>query len=214
MTETNIRIITSIFLLSTLIVSLNNNFFLTIFVILIFYQIIFEFQNMIKKIYKNKKFVTFIILLLIIFYMFSISLIVWQIIFFDSEFYKKKLLLIFLVCILTDTGGYIFGKTLKGKKLTKISPGKTYSGMYGSYILSLALTPMIFKNHISIEIILISTFIISSVSQFGDLFISYLKRKSNIKDTDNILPGHGGLLDRFDGFIFAIPVGLILFKIL
>ena len=115
MTETNIRIITSIFLLSTLIVSLNNNFFLTIFVILIFYQIIFEFQNMIKKIYKNKKFVKFIILLLIIFYMFSISLIVWQIIFFDSEFYKKKLLLIFLVCILTDTGGYIFEKTFKGK---------------------------------------------------------------------------------------------------
>ena len=123
-------------------------------------------------------------------------------------------IIILLICILTDIGGYIFGKILKGPKLTKISPKKTYSGMLGSYLMPLILTAVIFKKYFVLDTIIISVIIISTVSQLGDLFISYLKRKSKIKDTDKILPGHGGLLDRFDGIIFAIPFGLILLKVI
>ena len=86
--------------------------------------------------------------------------------------------------------------------------------MLGSYLMSLILTAVIFKKYFVLDTIIISVIIISTVSQLGDLFISYLKRKSKIKDTDKILPGHGGLLDRFDGIIFAIPFGLILLKVI
>ena len=58
---------------------------------------------------------------------------------------------------------------------------------------------------------LIIVILISTISQAGDLFISFLKRKAKIKDTGNFLPGHGGMLDRFDGMIFAIPIGFIIY---
>ena len=109
-------------------------------------------------------------------------------------------------------GGFIFGKTFKGKKLTKISPNKTISGTIGSFTLSLFLVPIFyffFKNSInSFDLIFISI-IVSLFCQLGDLFISYLKRRAKVKDTSNILPGHGGLLDRIDGMLFAIPIGVI-----
>ena len=125
-------------------------------------------------------------------------------------------LLIIIVCIFTDIGGYIFGKTFKGPKLIKISPNKTYSGMFGGFILSIIGTFIFLKysNFISsylplsslknnnLYLILFILFI-SAVSQIGDLVISYFKRLSKVKNTGNILPGHGGLLDRIDGIIFA-----------
>ena len=108
----------------------------------------------------------------------------------------------------------MFGKTFKGKKLTKISPNKTISGSIGSFVFSLILIPIFYlelaKYNPMILIFIILT--ISLTSQLGDLFISYLKRKANVKDTSDILPGHGGLLDRIDGIIIAIPVGILLFK--
>ena len=122
--------------------------------------------------------------------------------------------MIISICICTDIGGYCFGKLFKGKKLTKISPNKTYSGAIGSYISALLIPTVLFKNLISIEIIFFVVFIVSTISQIGDLFISYFKRKANLKDTGFILPGHGGLLDRFDGMIFAIPSGILLLYIL
>ena len=115
---------------------------------------------------------------------------------------------IFLICVSTDIGGYVFGKLFKGPKLTKISPNKTYSGMIGGYLLSLIFLS-IFMNWINSTVHVewfIVTILISTVSQIGDIIISYFKRLSKVKDTGKIIPGHGGLLDRIDGMIFAFPV--------
>ena len=122
------------------------------------------------------------------------------------------ILIILIVCVSTDVGGYIFGKIFKGPKLTKLSPNKTYAGMFGGYILSLialSFSFQYFKLELSIEWLLF-TLLVSSVSQLGDIIISYFKRLSKIKDTGKIIPGHGGLLDRVDGMIFAFPFAYII----
>ena len=118
-----------------------------------------------------------------------------------------------LICISTDIGGYVAGKLFKGPKLTKISPKKTYSGMIGGYFLSIIiiniyLINLDLLNFESRELTLRSFIIvvlISSISQIGDIIISYFKRLSKVKDTGKIIPGHGGLLDRIDGMIFVFP---------
>ena len=127
-------------------------------------------------------------------------------------FYELDLPIVFfviLICISTDIGGYVFGKIFKGPKLTKISPNKTYAGMIGGYFLSLIsltiITNLIDYSHTPIQFFLL-TLLISTVSQIGDIIISYFKRLSKIKDTGKIIPGHGGLLDRIDGMIFAFPI--------
>ena len=122
------------------------------------------------------------------------------------------------VCISSDIGGYIFGNIFKGPKLTKVSPKKTYSGVVGSYILSILTTFLLttyFNSFINEGIffnkyLIIVSLLISTLSQLGDIFVSYLKRRSNIKDTGKIIPGHGGILDRIDGMIFAFPFFYIL----
>ena len=121
-------------------------------------------------------------------------------------------LFISIICVSTDVGGYTFGKLFKGPKLTKLSPNKTYAGMFGGYILSLialSFSFQYFKLELSIEW-LFFTLLVSSVSQLGDIIISYFKRLSKIKDTGKIIPGHGGLLDRVDGMIFAFPFAYII----
>ena len=124
------------------------------------------------------------------------------------------LLFITTICVSTDIGGYVFGKILKGPKLTKFSPNKTYSGMIGGFLLSI-ISIIIFANFIYAKVdIPINWFVfaisISSISQIGDIIISYFKRLSKIKDTGIIIPGHGGLLDRVDGMIFAFPFSYII----
>ena len=128
-------------------------------------------------------------------------------------------MLIAIICVSTDTGGYIFGKLLKGPKLTKLSPNKTYAGVLGSFLLAILITNLFieftfekFSFKFSKEIFLF-VLIISLVSQIGDIIISYFKRLSKIKDTGNIIPGHGGILDRIDGMIFAFPFSYIIFLI-
>ena len=122
-------------------------------------------------------------------------------------------LIISLACILTDIGGFLFGKIFKGPKLTKYSPNKTYSGLIGSYLMSFLSIPIIilfelyFKDKLSLTLFI---FMISTTSQFGDIVISYFKRISNLKDTGKIIPGHGGILDRIDGMLFAFPVSYFL----
>ena len=114
------------------------------------------------------------------------------------------------ICICTDIGGYIIGKKIGGKKLTKISPNKTISGSLGSFCFSM-LPLLVFNNFDKFEYSLysIDNFLfclkVSLVCQLGDLFVSYFKRKAKVKDTGRILPGHGGILDRVDGIIFAVP---------
>ena len=129
-------------------------------------------------------------------------------------------LLIISICVFTDIGGYIFGKVFKGPKLTKFSPNKTYSGMLGSYTSAILFTTILFNNDIIFSNIaeinlnfFIFVFIVSTVSQLGDISISYFKRLSKIKDTGTIIPGHGGLLDRVDGMIFAFPFSFIILSI-
>ena len=128
-------------------------------------------------------------------------------------------ILVILISITSDIGGYIFGKFFKGPKLTKISPKKTYSGMIGSYFMSI-LVGIFYINYLNTNsiylelkfsniIILIIIFFISTINQLGDLTISYFKRLKKVDDTGKFLPGHGGILDRIDGLIFSMLVGFL-----
>ena len=188
-----------------------NNVILILSLYIISAILIFEISNILKNIFKRNKINSFIFLNLFVLY---ICLFATQIYFFllgESENKQTVFLFILLICIFTDIGGYVFGKTLKGKKITSISPNKTYAGMVGSFVCSLIIS-IIFIRYFNLSINLVFfTFLISLISQSGDLFISYLKRKADIKDTGNFLPGHGGLLDRMDGMIFAIPIGIKIF---
>ena len=140
-------------------------------------------------------------------------------------------LLIVIICIFTDLGGFIFGKIFKGPKLTKISPNKTYSGVIGSFVISVTAACIYIEYEIIqeasfLELVLtkadgsptlyflIITLVISTVSQVGDLVVSYFKRLAKIKDTGKTIPGHGGILDRLDGIIFAVPVSFLMFNLI
>ena len=146
--------------------------------------------------------------------------------FLREKFSLELFLLILIISIFTDLGGYIFGKIFKGPKLIKISPKKTYAGALGGFILSLSAALIYLKyihtaadTHLNMSLLIriaenkfyfLFVLFISFISQVGDLMISYFKRLVNVKDTGNLLPGHGGLLDRLDGIIFAIPASYII----
>ncbi|MDA9604030.1 phosphatidate cytidylyltransferase [Candidatus Pelagibacter sp.] len=128
-------------------------------------------------------------------------------------------LLIIAICVSTDLGGYIFGKIIKGPKLIKISPNKTYSGMIGGYLLSIIIlnifyvVPYFFLKPIQVwSNFLLFILSVSTISQIGDIIFSYFKRMAKIKDTGKIIPGHGGLLDRIDGMIFSFPFSFCILK--
>ena len=173
---------------------------LTFFYFLCAYEVIKNTNNIFFIIYAN-------ILLILSFYSFYFLR-------NDTEIFLIILFWILASTFLSDMGGYIFGKIFKGKKLTKISPNKTYSGAYGSIILSCTSLPLIntlqiyFFSKLIVNFFelkfLIVTVLISLVCQLGDLYVSFLKRKINIKHISNILPGHGGILDRIDGLIFVL----------
>ena len=138
---------------------------------------------------------------------------IYQIRISQNNSYEEFIIILF-ICIFTDIGGYVFGKTFKGPRLTSYSPKKTISGLVGSYLLSILLIPFFFyfdlyeKNFFLSKIIFV--ILISTASQLGDIILSYFKRKSNLKDTGKIIPGHGGLLDRIDGMIFAFPFAYLI----
>jgi len=213
----NKRILTSIALLLLIYLCLKSTYILMITLFVISFFSINEFNQIYKNIFKKKIFFKFIITIFSILYVLLFSLVVWFNL--TSTEYVQILSLIFLllICILTDIGGFIFGKIIGGKRLTKISPNKTYSGMLGSFIFSLFFGYLFYytqKNILTFDLnIFIIILIVSLTSQLGDLMISFLKRKANIKDTGYLLPGHGGVLDRMDGILLAIPIGTFLISI-
>ena len=202
------RILSSIVLLPLfLYIVFKGSYFFTIFILLCFFISIYEWNRM--KITFLKKIIGLIFLIFSFYSIYKIRNYLSN----DNWIF----LLIFFSCIFTDIGGYFFGKLLKGPKLTKLSPNKTFAGMFGSYMFCFLLyiiclnLNIIDKNYQLNALIFI--FLISSVSQLGDILISYFKRLSNIKDTGKIIPGHGGILDRIDGMIFAFPISYLLLSI-
>ena len=212
------RIISSLILLPiALFFIIKGSFFFNFFILICFIITSYEWFMMSKnKIYILPGFIFIIFSFYTVYYL-------------RNEFYGDYIyfIMILAICIFTDIGGYIFGKLFKGPKLTKISPNKTYSGMFGGYLLSIIFMSLFFINleflfdNTNIEVtgkeLTLNNFIliilVSTASQFGDIIISYFKRLSKIKDTGKIIPGHGGLLDRIDGMIFAFPASYLIFKI-
>jgi len=202
-----IRIFSSILLfIVSLYIIIKGNIFFNIFIILLLMISLLEWY---KMSYNRYYYLPGLLFLIISFY--TAYLI-------RNDFNVFYFLMIFFICILTDIGGYIFGKIIKGPKLTKISPNKTYSGALGGLLLSL-LGSWIFYNwsidilikpNLTISNLFIISIFISIISQIGDLAVSLFKRLSNLKDTGNIIPGHGGILDRIDGMIFAFPISFLL----
>jgi len=213
------RILTSILLLSLLSAMYLYSFIMIGSLLIMAIIVWIEFYAMVSKIIKNNKFKDRLLRFMLksgsLLYL---SLFVYFVFIIESHLNDLKIYLLYsvLIAILSDIGGLIFGKTFKGKKLTKISPNKTISGSIGSFILSIFLIPIFYNNLIIYDFLtlLILTIIISLTSQLGDLFISFLKRKAKVKDTSDLLPGHGGLLDRVDGIIFAVPLGVFLLNLL
>ena len=215
------RIITSIILIFILSISLFYNKYIWLFTLIFVSLVLFiEFNNLVNKIWKKEK------KTILKFNIFS-SLFLLILIYVSYESYNNPptgLVFIILICIFSDTGGYLIGNLIGGKKLTKISPNKTISGSIGSFLFSLMpivifwglynfTNDLSFKADSSLKLIPICLFL-SLICQLGDLFISYFKRKAKVEDTGSILPGHGGLLDRIDGIIFVLPAAYLIDKIL
>lgn len=211
------RIVTSILLLFLLYLMINYSYILIISLIIISVVTWIEFNSLIYKVFKkNKKknlIIKFLFKLLSLIYLSSL---VFLILYIETEQTHLKICLIYsiLVSIVTDIGGLLIGRTIKGKKLTKISPKKTISGSIGSFLFSLVLVPIFYNELLEYNLLYLTiiTLLISLTSQVGDILISYLKRRAKVKDTSDILPGHGGFLDRIDGIIFALPIGILLFS--
>ena len=203
------RISTSFGLIGLLIMMFLFDFALYYIIILVGILSVLEFIKVILIIFKKEKFKKFFSILIFSIYIFTfLSLITL----FSSFLHLKILIfLILLICIASDIGGFISGNIFKGAKLTKISPKKTISGSIGSLVFSV-ISSIIFSYYFmtSFDIYFLLVGLTTSIAcQVGDLFFSYLKRKSNIKDFGNILPGHGGILDRIDGLLLGVPVGYL-----
>ncbi len=212
------RILTSIFLFIAIYLIFINNIFLIIFLSIIFIISYYEFYKLIVLIKQKLRFSYYNFICYNIFFFIYLSF--FTFIIYNSLIHENNdnilILFILFICILTDVGGILFGKLIGGKKLTKISPNKTIAGSIGGFILSF-LCLFLFLNFIpnnslfNLSILVITT---SFFSQIGDLFVSFLKRKAKVKDTGKILPGHGGLLDRIDGILLGLPLGIIIFSLL
>ena len=200
------RIISSVILIPlSIFIIIKGSILFLIFLILCFFVCVYEWYKMVNQ----------ISILLIGFLYLILSFISVYMIREDLNLNYFFLLFILCICVATDIGGYIFGKIFKGPKLTKISPNKTYSGVLGSYIFAM-ISALVILNikflYLPFDLTLnlaILIFSISTVSQLGDLVVSYFKRFFNVKDTGNIIPGHGGLLDRLDGMLFAFPFSYV-----
>ena len=202
------RFLTSIFLIILIFLIFIYNYILVFSLLILGIFSFLEFSNISKKITKSasKNLLMNIIFLNYVF-VFSVSF------YFFSNFFSTKIILFLILtsCISSDIGGYVFGKILKGPKLTKLSPNKTISGAIGSVVLScltISLLSYLMTKNLNYSIIMVG--ILTSLGcQIGDLFFSFLKRKAKVKDTGNFFPGHGGVLDRLDGIFLGVPTGYL-----
>ena len=211
------RILSSIFLIPIAIYFIiQQNIFFVFFLSILFLVCSYEWIKM------NKKDIFKVIGIFYLFFAFYSAYLLRE------KFSIGIFIFILVICVFSDLGGYTFGKILKGPKLTKISPKKTYSGVIGSFIMSVLAALLYTKitiiessvnfnfsiwlsnNFASDNIFILFILFTSLISQVGDLIVSYFKRLAKVKDTGILLPGHGGLLDRLDGIIFAIPMSYLL----
>jgi len=207
------RIYTSIALFFLLFLIINNNYAMGFFLILAGIFSVLEFFEIILKIFKKNKIKQFFYNVIFITYIFSFC--TYFLIFSSFLHLKVLIFLVLITCVASDIGGFVFGKIFKGPKLIKISPNKTISGAIGSLIFSslfMLMSIYYLTKNLDPYIIIIGC-IISISCQIGDLFFSFLKRKSFLKDSGNFLPGHGGILDRIDGILLGMPVGFLTFLI-
>ena len=210
MTNLQKRIFTSIIALPlSLFFIFKGGYFLLFFLLSIFFVANYELFSVFRK----KTTILFLDLILIlslysIYYLSDLN---------EISFYILLWIIILVVC--SDVGGYVFGKIFKWKKLTKISPRKTLSGVFGSFIFSLFSVFIANAMLSSSQVIPIDfldpkffflAIIFSLIAQAGDLAISYFKRIEKVKDTGKILPGHGGILDRIDGLMFVVILAFVL----
>ena len=168
-------------------------------ILIVFLLCIFEWV----KIFKKKNPIFFLGLIVLFAFLLSVLRI------YNFEEFNLTFLWLIVLTWLSDIGGYIFGKLFGGPKLTQISPNKTWAGAIGSIILSQFAFLIFFLNSsykFNINIIFMQLFL-SIIGQFGDILMSYVKRKNNKKDTSSFIPGHGGFLDRVDGLIWIIIFG-------
>ena len=207
------RFLTSVFLLFLFFLIFKSYIILNYCLIVLGVLSILEFLNLSRKIFKNK---LGLILLNIFFISYIFIFCFIFLMFFNNTLLKYTLSIILFGCIASDIGGFIFGKIFKGPKLTKISPNKTYSGAIGSIVLTLITVSILFYYFLKIFNLdtIILALVVSIFCQLGDLLFSLLKRKAKLKDTGNILPGHGGVLDRLDGIYLGVPVGILTLALL
>lgn len=207
------RIYTSLLLFLLLCIMFVNNFVLGYVLLIAGMSSLLEFFNIIILAFKKNKFKKILINFLFIIYIFTFC----AFFFIFSVYIHLKIIIfsILLTCTASDIGGFIFGKIFKGPKLSSISPNKTISGSLGSIIFSsFFLSIITFYATKNFEIYIFITAIVTSITcQIGDLLFSYIKRKAQIKDTGKFLPGHGGILDRIDGMIFAFPASYLILSL-
>ena len=200
-TELQKRVTSAVILLPVVIFTIifSQHFFNLLLLLALFFSFI-EWFKLNKKNFNFISISGFVIILLSIFFAYYLR---------GNDIQSKTIFLwIVFVCFFSDTGGYLVGKFFGGKKISIISPKKTYAGMYGSFIFSVF--PILIVHFFESNILILSTksiilsLLFSLFCQLGDMTVSYFKRKNKVKDTGILIPGHGGLLDRIDGLIFVI----------
>jgi len=192
----------SLFAFPLIYLLIYKKFFFSIIIYIVFLISFYEWYKINKK--KNFLFIIGIFFLLLAAYS--------TITFYFKNSHNFLFLWVLLIVWLSDIGGYTFGKLFGGKKLTKVSPNKTWSGVLGSIVLS-QFSGVVFSFNSALEInlkLLLIQFLLSVIAQIGDLIMSYCKRLNKIKDSSKLLPGHGGILDRIDGLIWVMVVANII----
>ena len=193
------RFIISLLAFPIIYILLYQKIFSNLLIIIVCVFCVYEWNNIFKK----KNYTYLLGLLILLFFFLSLLKI------YNLEDYNLKFLWLILIAWLTDIGGYVFGKLFGGPKLIKISPNKTWSGAFGSLILS-QIAFLIFFLDMNYKLnsnIFFFQILLSIIGQAGDILMSYIKRINNKKDTSNFIPGHGGFLDRVDGLIWIFLFG-------